>query len=164
MTHALHGCFCLFHKPYYTDLKPSVAISPSPQKEKFLRCVAPITSEKCVSHRAAVGKSLGCVWGDHRPENTTCTQHTERYIRAGPGRRGGGAPREHAPCTWRRRRRSSRARRARRPRTRAATAARPPRTSDSCSRTPSPYCQFNSLTVTNTLVIVDRKYSSSNFD
>lgn len=55
-------------------LNPSLAITPSPQNEKFLGCVAPMTSEKCVSQSACVGKFLGCVWGDQRPSNTICNQ------------------------------------------------------------------------------------------
>lgn len=61
-------------------LNPSVAMTPSPQKVKFLGCVAPMTSEKCVSHSACFGKSLGCVCGDHRPSNTIWKEDSVAYL------------------------------------------------------------------------------------
>ena len=54
-----------------TCLNPSDAICPSPQNEKFVLCVAPMTSEKCVSHKL-VGKSFGWVELDQRPSKTIC--------------------------------------------------------------------------------------------
>lgn len=60
-----------YNRALISYLNPSVAIFPSAQTVKFLGWVAPITSEKWVSHSACVGKSFGCVCGDHRPSNTT---------------------------------------------------------------------------------------------
>lgn len=70
---ALNSVSIILTEPHSAKLRnPSEAIWPSPQNEKFLSWLAPITSDKWVNH-SENGKSLGWVFFDQIPSNINYT-------------------------------------------------------------------------------------------